>query len=156
MRSGGELLGLPAVADGSGRRIGTVADVLFDDACTRVLGVVVRRGRVFTDRRVIGFSDITTIDRGALMVRDESASRAPTADEIGAMAKNRRSMQGKPVVSRTGSYVGQVADVLFDESSGDVVGFAVGEPARTGRWRPRAVLPADLNPVVGRDVVIGS
>jgi len=156
MKTGGELLRLPAVADESGRRIGTVVDVLFDDGCTRVLGLVIGGRGLFASRRVIGFSDIQSFSDHTIVVRHESVPRAPRADEVTAMAKPRRSMQGKPVVSRKGRYLGQVADVLFDEDSGQVIGFAVGEPARSGRWRPRVVLPTDLNPIVGRDVVIGA
>jgi len=156
MKSGGELLGLPAIGHDSGRRIGIVADVLFDDECTRVIALVVRCGRVLRHRYVIGFSDIISLDDGAVAIRDESALRAPTGDEITAMTTNRRSVQGKPVVSPAGRYLGQVADILFDERSGNVVGFAVGEPVRAGGWRPRSVLPADLSPVVGRDVVISA
>jgi uncharacterized protein YrrD len=156
MRTGGELLGLPAVADRSGRRLGVIVDVLFDDRCTRVIGVVIRRGRLFGRHEVIGFSAITTVDCSAVLVGDRSVARAPTPEEVHAMSVNRRAMQGKPVVSRRGTYMGQVADVLFNEGTGDVVGFTLGEPARAGRRRPRAILPADLNPVIGRDVVIGS
>jgi uncharacterized protein YrrD len=156
MMTGGELLGLPAIADESGHRVGVVADVLFDDRCNRVLGVVVAGRLPFVTRRVIGFSDIQSMREDAIVVSDGSVLRAPRAEELEAITRRRGSMQGKPVVSKTGRFIGQVADVLFDEDSGEVVGFTIGDPVRNGRWRPRAVLPTDLNPIVGRDVVIGS
>lgn len=153
MKAGAEVLGLTMVA-GDGRRIGTVADLLFDDKCHRVLGFVLRSGLVFRSRRVIGYGEIQSIGPEAIVAAD-SHPRELDADEVTALATDQRSMQGKPVVTSEGRYVGAVSDVVFDEETGRVIGFEVAKPPATGPWRlGRVRLPDDLSHVVADAVIL--
>ena len=133
MKTGADVLGVAIKAD-DGHRIGTVQDLLFDDTCSRVLGLVVRSGFVFRVRQVVGFSEVQEIGPNAVIVAGANPRR-PTPDEVAALGTDRRSMQGRPVVSRRGEYLGAVRDVLFDEESGRVLGFEVAYPKGNGRPR---------------------
>ena len=131
MKAGADVLGVAINAD-DGQRIGKVHDLLFDDRCSRVTGLVVRSGLVFRTSRVIGFSQVQAIGPDAVTVAIANA-RPPNADEVAALGSGRRSMQGRPVVTRGGEYLGAVRDVLFDEDSGLVLGFEVAYPKGNGR-----------------------
>lgn len=154
MMAGAEVLGLNVRTE-DGTRIGTVADVLFDDSCSRVLGFVLRSGFVFRTRRVVGFGEVRRIGPAAIVTMGATPRRL-AADELAAIGTDQKAMQGRAVITREGRYVGAVRDVLFDETSGRVVGFEVSEPPVPGPRRiRREPLPADLSHVVA-DVVIVS
>ena len=142
MKTGADVLGIAIKAD-DGRRIGTVQDLLFDDRCSRVLGLVMRSGFVFRTRQVVGFSEVQEISPSAVVVAGATLRR-PVPDEIAALGTDRQSMQGKPVVTRGGEYLGAVRDVLFDEESGRVLGFEVAYPRADGQTRRRAGVRTDL------------
>jgi uncharacterized protein YrrD len=152
MKTGADVLGIAIKAD-DGRRIGTVQDLLFDDRCSRVLGLVMRSGYVFRTRQVVGFSEVQEIRPTAVVVAD-AHPRRPDPDEIAALGTDRHSMQGKPVVTREGEYIGAVRDVLFDEESGRVLGFEVAYPKANGLPRRRTGIRADLASVVSDAVVV--
>jgi uncharacterized protein YrrD len=63
-------------------------------------------------------------------------------------------MQGKPVLTREGEYLGAVRDVLFDEESGRVLGFDVAYREANGRPHRRAGVRADLASVVSDAVIV--
>ena len=63
------MLGIATKAD-DGRRLGIVQDFLFDDRCSRVLGLVMRSGFVFSTRQVVGFSEVQEISPTAVVVAD--------------------------------------------------------------------------------------
>ena len=148
MKAGADVLGIAIRAD-NGRRIGTVHDVLFDDACSRVVGLVVRSGLVFRTRQVVGFTEVQDISPRAVVVAG-AKPRRPSPDEVAAMSTDRRSIQGRAVVTRGGEHLGTVRDVLFDEESGRVLGFEVlyanGRGRSHGRsrmWSVSASIAAD-------------
>jgi uncharacterized protein YrrD len=152
MKAGADVLGMAIQAE-DGRRIGTVVDLLFDDRCSRVLGLVMRSGHVFRTRQVVGFSEVQEISPSAVVIADPNPRR-PNADEVAALGTNRRSMQGKPVTTGEGHYLGAVRDVLFDEESGRVLGFEVAYPEATGQPRRRTGVRADLASVVSDAVIV--
>lgn len=146
-------MGMTIIAN-DGTRLGTVADLLFDDACRRVVGFVLRSGYVFRTRQVVGFSEVQAISTTAIIVT-RLTPRRPSADEVAALSTDHRSMQGKRVMTRDGRHIGAFRDVLFDESSGRIVGFEVSEPRTAGPHRlsgPR--LPAALTNVIADGVII--
>jgi uncharacterized protein YrrD len=152
MKTGADVLGI-AIKSDDGRRIGTVQDLIFDDRCSRVLGLVMRSGFVFRTRQVVGFSEVQEISPSAVVVADANPRR-PDPDEIAGLGTDRQSMQGKPVITREGEYLGAVRDVLFDEESGRVLGFEVAYPKANAQLRPRTDVRADLASAVSDAVVV--
>ena len=152
MKTGADVLGVPIQSD-DGHSIGTVMDLLFDDRCSRVLGLVMRSGYVFRTRQVVGFSEVQAIRPNAVVVAGANPRR-PNPDEVAALGADRRSMQGKPVVTREGQYLGAVKDILFDEESGRVLGFEVAYPDASRRARRRTGVRADVAGVVSDAVIV--
>lgn len=152
MKAGADVLGMTVKAD-DGRRLGTVTDLLFDDRCSRVVGFVTRCGYVFRTCQVVGFSEVQEIGPSAVVVSDAS-QRSARGDEASAIRTDRRSMQGKAVVTRQGRYLGTVRDVLFDEANGRVLALEVADPETRGKLGRRAAVPAHLTYVIPDGVVI--
>jgi uncharacterized protein YrrD len=153
MKAGADVLGMPIKAN-DGRRIGTVTDLVFDDQCSRVLGLVMRCGYVFRTRQVVSFSEVQDISPSAVLVADANPRR-PNPDEVASLGADRRSMQGKAVVTRQGGrYLGSVRDVLFDETNGRVLALEVAYPSTSAIGGRRTAIPAHLTYVIPDGVVV--
>lgn len=141
MRAGLQVLGLPIV-DESGQHVGTVADMLFDDECRRVIGLVMHRRQSRSRRSFVEFDVVRAI-------RDDVVIAAVDLRRASRVAVN-RPVQGKTVISNSGRYVGTIRDVYFDENTGDVCGYEVSPSAGTAAT---ALLPSRV-PIMGDVLVV--
>src|SRR5688572_7918526 len=145
MRAGFDIVGL-TVRDESGRRHGTVGDVLFDDSSRRVLGIIVRRGRFRRQPEFVAFQYIRSIGGEVLIA---GAGRVCSEFE-----DRRNALQGKLVVSRRGQCLGTVADVYIDETTGEVKAYQIASEAQGEPDRRRLWILADSRPMIGDVMVV--
>ena len=144
MRAGLDIVGL-TVRDESGRRKGTVRDVLFDNSGRRVIGVIIRRGCFHRQHEFVAFEYIRSFGHDSLI-----AGTGRTCSEF---EGRENALQGKLVVSRRGQCLGTVADVCIDEATGDVKAYRIASGARTGPHRQLFIL-ADSRPMIGDVMVV--
>jgi uncharacterized protein YrrD len=144
MRAGLDIVGL-TVRDESGRRKGTVRDVLFDNSGRRVIGIIIRRGCFHRQHEFVGFEYIRSFGHDSLI-----AGTGRTCSEF---EGRENALQGKLVVSRRGQCLGTVADVCIDEATGDVKAYRIASGARTGPHRQLFIL-ADSRPMIGDVMVV--
>lgn len=154
MKTGSELLGKPIITADDGRRLGVVRDLLFDDSFSRVIGLVLVRRLLFGRSRVIGFSDIDAIGNDAIVTRPAAAPlQGEQAAEVTRGTSERSGVQGKPMVSLDGRYLGALDDVVFDETTGRIVGYEITTRGRLGLRSQHNFLPAQ-EATVGTDVLV--
>lgn len=151
MTSGMRMLGRHVVEEGSGTRLGVVSDVIFDDDCQQVLGVLVERHRVRRRRHaVIAFdalrscSDDTIVATAgtALAVRESWTRALPSTVAF----------QGKALITSAGDVLGAIADVAFDEHDGRVMAFDIQQRTDTVSRRLRLARP--VGTIVMGDVIV--
>jgi uncharacterized protein YrrD len=144
------ILGRPVVEARSRRALGVVTDVLLDDDCRNVVGVVVERRRIRRARLVVAFEAVRAFCADVIIASHPARS---SADDPAPMTPGSGSVEGKPVVTDGGRVVGAVTDVVFDERDGRVRSFEVREWAPRRICRRRMLLPAHVPIAVG-DVII--
>jgi uncharacterized protein YrrD len=150
MTSGMRMLGREVVEEGSGEALGVVADVLFDDDCQQVLGLLVQRRRSRRRHVVIAFealsrcTDDTIVAAAgtALAVRESWTRALPST----------AAMQGKALITAVGDVLGTITDVAFDEQDGRVVAFDVHH--RTDDVSRRRTLARPCGTMVIGDVIV--
>jgi uncharacterized protein YrrD len=148
MKAGIELLGQNVVDVTSGRSLGSVADLLFDDDGSRVTGLVIER-RWLPRRTVVPFEEIYMFRHDGIV----AAARRQRRQRATSDSANAGALEGKPIVSATGRLVGTVRDVYFDEATGRVVAYEVSNCAPRRICRRRSLVYLHREPIVG-DVII--
>ena len=98
---------------------------------------VAGRGR---KARLIDWSAISGFGPDGIIVHGEDPRRPPADDRELAVASGKLDLDGRLVLSENGDSVGSLADVLFDEGSGELTGLVAGE-REIGAERIRAVGP---------------
>ena len=152
MRAGMDLLGNEVVEEDTRKSIGSVTDVLFDDGCRHVVALVTERRRLLPRRRVIAFDQIRAFCPEVVVAQPIPFSPHPVAVPT---EPSSGSLEGRPVVSAAGDYLGAVSDVFFDEHTGRVTAFELTFRGPRHMCRRRTLLPADLRVIIGDGIVLG-
>ena len=155
MQKVSELVGKSIVSAESGEQLGKVADMLLDQQSQRVLAIVIEGG-LFSSEHVLPLSDVQTLGKDAVVARSGTGV-------VGAKDWRQRTIEvvrtsrlkHKPVLTTSGRALGEIHDVLLDET-GIVEGFEI-TGSRLGRVLGRhSLLPRANAVTVGADAVIVS
>lgn len=153
MRKMSELKGIAVIDVKDGTKLGQVEEVVVAPDDLRVLGFVVKSGGMLDrkewiveseDVRAIGSDAVTVDGREAAHTSEASSERFREARE-----GNRR-LQGRKVVSDTGTLIGTVSEILVDETGKRVAGIEIGG----GLLESADSLSADRIVSVGPDVIV--
>jgi sporulation protein YlmC with PRC-barrel domain len=155
---------IPVVDLESAVKVGRVHEVIIDPGRRRVAAVVVRRGRSLFGQGndwAVPAHAVVSVGSDALTIRNFAYSHERSTD-IG-VHPTLASLIGRKVLSRRGKLLGAVADVLLDERTGQVTGYALDQ--RTGgggifglvrrgadRWPDYVRADQDLR--IGRHIIV--
>ncbi|SMB94127.1 PRC-barrel domain-containing protein [Deinococcus hopiensis] len=155
MIKGKELLGRPIVAIDNGERIDTVHDLIFDHQANQVLGLLVDEGGWFHSARVLPFEAVRSIGEDAVMV-DSAASVTSTRDDgrLADLLNSKVSLLGMTLLTTDGQNLGKLADVFFDEYSGQVEGYEATGGIFSDLSSGRTFVPAPEHVQIGHDAAI--
>jgi uncharacterized protein YrrD len=136
-----EIIGLPVITFGTGRKICGVQDLLVDPERKQVLALFVSEGALFTPARAIPFGRIRAIGPDAVIVPDEKAVIDVRRDPVLKRLNNKQIVRGLRVVTDEGRKLGQVADILLDSRTGEIRGYFVSigkvlSVTQGQRWLP--------------------
>ncbi len=151
MTSGARMLGRQVVEEGSGLPLGVVADVLFDDDCQKVMGLLIERRRLRRRRHaVIAFDALCSCSDGTIVAAAGTALavRASWTRALPSTA----AIQGKALITSVGDVLGTIADVAFDEHDGRVIAFDIQQRTDAASYHRTLVRPSGTM-VVG-DVIV--
>ncbi|MBI4264763.1 MAG: PRC-barrel domain-containing protein [Acidobacteria bacterium] len=145
-------------------KLGRLDAVVIDPAARRVVGLVVSRGGSIVNsptRTVISASSMHAIGPDAVTVRLDrtQAVRDERADDLPRVSD----FVGRTVVSRGGTRLGVVGDVLISGPDGRILGYELANPSVVAKLealvgqkpdRPRLYLRADADLRTGRDLIV--
>lgn len=127
LRKALDIIGLPVLEIESGKEMGHVRDVLFDDQWV-VRGVLLENKTWFTLGKYIPDAHIVAYGEDAVTISNSEAIAAVEHDQLyhGILTGNSR-MKGVPVVTSNGNQLGLVEDVYFQAETGEIVGCELSE-----------------------------
>lgn len=121
-----DVIGLPVLTFGEGRRLGEVGDLLVNAPDGRVIGLLLAGGNALLGHRVYPFEEVRAIGDGAVLVSDPGAVLLTRrVRRIERVLRRHTELVGKRLVSERGDHVGVIDDLVFDPASGRIQGFEV-------------------------------
>lgn len=154
MIKGSSLFNKPIVTYSDGERIERVRDIIFDVRTNRVLGFLVDEGGLFASARALPFNRIRSIGADAITVDSSDAIIAADQDKaINAILEEYQPVRGLQVMTEDGKDLGTIANLFFNESSGDIEGYEVTGGIFADAYNGRPFLPAPKTVKIGKDVV---
>lgn len=128
MRKGKSLLGLSVVGQSDGKHLGQVHDLFFDHDSDELLAFVLAEKDLFglIDAQIVPWREVRSITGDVILV-ESAASKMPLKSEprIREMAQRETVLSGTQVLSQEGQNLGTLADMVIDETTGQVLGYEV-------------------------------
>jgi uncharacterized protein YrrD len=124
------LIGLPVITVHDGKNINTIKDVVYDGATNQVTAFVVDEKGWFNVAKIILIKDIKSIGKDAVLIDD--ASKIVTADSrvdksVALTANNDNFLDTNEVITQSGTRLGKVTDIYFNEITGKLEAIEVSE-----------------------------
>jgi uncharacterized protein YrrD len=155
-----ELSGRAVVDIDAAEKLGRIDKIIIDPEARRVAAYLVTRGGAFTGGRaemLLPATSVYAIGPDAVTVRQDGApvdaaafERLPRVSDV----------VGRKIVSRTGSLLGVVDDVLISGADGVIVGYELADANPLGAFlggskrARRMYLRADADLRAGRDLIV--
>jgi len=153
MRRGKEVIGKKIVAFSGDVHADHVRDLIFDTTGQRLLGLLVDEGGWFHAAQVLPFEQVESIGEDAVMITDlnavVSARDVPGLSEV--LSGNHK-LIGTQLMTTDGEDLGSLADLYFDEQTGQVTGYDVSGGIFSDLSGGRSFVPASNDFQLGKDV----
>jgi uncharacterized protein YrrD len=136
-----DIIGRPVISFSSGAKLYDVQDLIIDPERKQVLALVVEDRAFLHSARAIPFGRISAIGSDAVIVPDGKAVIDVDRDPVLKKLYNDQIIRGLRAVTDDGRKLGEVADMVIDDKTGEIRGFYVspGRMLTVGqglRWLP--------------------
>jgi uncharacterized protein YrrD len=150
-----DIIGLPVISIDTGKRVGTVKDVLITFDWT-LMGILLDPKRWFASPRLIAWEHLVSLGPDAVTIADEDVLQ--NMDEhvdAASLASGEHKLKGLPVITVNGRQLGFLEDVYFEEKLGrKIEGLEISDGFISDLKEGRKRLPAPDEATIGDDAVI--
>ena len=155
MLKGKDIIGRKIVTLDGGEKLDSVRDLIFDEQGNRVLALLIDEGGWFHAARVIPFTSVRSVGEDAVMIgsADDVVSAQGDATLAAAM-ESKSGLAGLNLITTDGKDLGRIADVFFDEVSGQVVGYEATGGLFSDLSSGRTFVPAPESVTIGAEAAI--
>ena len=144
-----EVLNLPVICADSGKKAGTVKDILFDLESREVKALLLEHTGLAPGKRVIFLNELLSLGSDAAIVdsacfvsnMNRKAFTAAFGDRGTLFGGDKGSLLGHRVYSKAGVELGIVKDVIFDFQSGKIEAFEISDGVLQDIIQGRKLLP---------------
>lgn len=155
MHKSQDVIGLSVFHLKTGKKMGTVKDILFDST-QRFCGILLEDGGWLRRRRYVPSDNIESIGRDAVVIRNQKRILPfdeSTKDWTG-ICSGQNMLKGRSVLLTSGYELGVVENVYFMEEMGTIVGYELSDGFVNDLMEGRKVLKASEPLVWGQDVLM--
>lgn len=155
MRSARALIGLPVMDLQTGKRIGTVRDILVDRSW-KIRGIVLDYKSWFNSARYAEWKEIRSFGQDAVMLECRSCiKKYKDLPGYYYLLYGKYHLRGLPLISAEGIQMGLLEDVYFSPKMEDsIIGFELSEGLLTDLQEGRRRLPVPVGAECGEDCII--
>lgn len=155
MRKSQDIIGLAVIPLDTGKKLGIVRDLLFDNH-HRFLGVLLEELGLLRRKRWVPAKQIRNMGKDAVMVDSEQAilPLSELATSWIALQSGPSALKGKTVISPSGVELGMVENVYFLEEVGTLIGYELSDGLISDLTEGRKWLRTHSPLVWGEDVLI--
>lgn len=152
MRKGTDIIGKDVVAVDTGEKVQTISDLVFDQNSNQLLGFLVDEGGWFSEAKVLPLQNVQSIGPDAILIADRAGIvEAPRVPAMHMILQRNNILKGTKVLTTDGRDLGTLADLYFDEYSGQVEGYDVSGGIFADAYTGRSFIPATHTLKIGQD-----
>lgn len=148
------ILGLPVLEIQSGIQIGEAQEVVLDIEKASVAAIIISGANWFAEAQGISFRDVCSCGRDAIMVCDREAVQQLVDLRDCAGIYRSGELFDKQIFTEAGFSLGTLADILFNEATGEITGYELSDGVVTDLLQGRMIMPMPPAQVVNADKLI--
>jgi len=154
MRKVLDVIGLPVLDTSSGKMIGSVKDVYFNEQ-GQLMGIAVEPKGIFSKVAYLAFEHIGAIGDDAVTVGTKRfLSPLDTIDHFHGFYSGKSLFKGIPMMTTNGQELGHVEDVYFKEELGRIVGYELSDGLLSDITEGRRIIQFPHRMIFGEDAMI--
>lgn len=154
MRKVKDIIGSKVITFDTGEKIDTVEDVLFEPGEDMILALLIDRGGWLSRAKIIPFDSIKTIGDDAVIIPSRSSVMLVGDDpRVKRALESHKAVSGMDVYTSDGKFLGTIADMVVNETTGRVEGYEISGGFMKESLRGRKFVPTPETMTVGRQVV---
>ncbi|MFV9510946.1 PRC-barrel domain-containing protein [Tepidibacillus sp. LV47] len=154
MRKVLDVIGLPVLDTSSGKMIGSVKDVYFNDR-GELMGIAVEAKGLFSKTAFLAFEHIGAIGDDAVTVGTKRfLSTLDPIDQYHGFYSGKSLFKGQPIITTNGHELGHIEDVYFMEEMGKIIGYELSDGLLSDITEGRRVIQFPKKVIFGEDAMI--
>jgi len=136
-----EVLGLPVICVDSGKRIGSVCDLLFFPKYKKVRAILLEQTGCHIGKKAILLEDLLSMGKDAVIINDISCTKKIRDLEANDNLGKKGKLIGLRIYSKSGEDFGTVKDILFDYKTGTIEGLEISNCLVYDIMQGRNIIP---------------
>lgn len=152
MRKGTDLIGKPIIAYNSGRRVGTVRDLIFSENQSALVALLAEEPKWFGAGKILLITNIKAIGIDGILI--DTAEYIQSANEVPAVQhviEQQNILRGTEIMTVSGRNLGRMMDLYFNAKTGDVEGYEVSGGVFSDAYTGRSFVPVNKTFHIGQD-----
>jgi uncharacterized protein YrrD len=152
MRKGTDLIGKPIIAYDSGRKVGTVRDLIFSQNQSALVALLAEEPKWFGSGQIVLVADIKAIGIDGILI--DNAELIQSADNVPAVQhviEQQNVLRGTEIMTISGRNLGKMVDLYFNAKTGDVEGYEVSGGVFSDAYTGRSFVPVNRTFHIGQD-----
>ncbi len=126
MKRGDEIIGLPVINKRDGKQVGRIKDIVYQNGKKKIQGLIIQREGLLKKNRFIPLEDIVILGDVSVIV-NVKREHGSTNIEASANLEEFSDTLGASVITKEGSELGQISNIIIDEKTGLVEGFEISK-----------------------------
>ncbi len=152
MRKGTDLIGKPIIAYDSGRKVGTVRDLIFSQNQSALVALLTEEPRWFGSGKIVLVADIKAIGIDGILIDNaeliQSADKVPAVQQV---IEHQNVLRGTEIMTVSGRNLGKMVDLYFNAKTGEVEGYEVSGGVFSDAYTGRSFVPVNRTFHIGQD-----
>ena len=149
-----DVIGLPVLDTSSGKKIGSVKDVYFNDA-GELMGLAVQSKTIFSKVAYLASEHIGAIGEDAVTVGTKRfLAPLDPIDHYHGFYSGKSLFKGLSMMTTNGQELGHVEDVYFMEELGKIIGYELSDGLLSDITEGRRIIQFPEKMIIGEDAMI--
>jgi len=148
-----DIIGLPVIEMKTGKEVGRVRDLLFNERW-QYLGLLLDYKGVFKQGRYVKAETISAIGNDCVLISDNGATSYSHSPNWIAFFAGPDQLKGRPVITTCGRHLGFIEDVYFQEETGKIVAYELSDGILSDILDGRKLVNHTSDAILGEEVLI--